>query len=125
MNKMNNNGQTLVIFILLLPVFLTMCAFVVDVGIMTYENIKLKNVTKTILNNVVNNNNVNEKTITDLYQKNKVNIENLKININNETIDLENAYFIESMFGKILQIEEYEVRIKANMNINTKKVIFE
>lgn len=125
MNKLNNKGQTLVVFILLLPVFLALCAFVIDVGLMSYENIKLKNATKSILTSVVEKNKINEENIKDLYKKNDINIDNLEIEINSETINIENDYYIPSIFGKILQIEEYEVRIKAKMNISNKKVIFE
>lgn len=125
MNKLNNKGQTLVIFILLLPIFLALCAFVIDVGLMSYENIKLKNVTKSILTSVVEKNKINDESIKDLYHKNDININNLEIKITPETINIENDYYIPSIFGKILQIEEYEVRVKAKMNITNKSVVFE
>lgn len=125
MIKLNDKGQTLVVFVLLLPIFLALCAFVIDVGIMTYENIKLKNVTKSILNNVVQKNKVSDEAIIALYKENDINIKNLDIKIDSEKIIIENDYFIASMFGKILQIEEYEVRVEANMNLDTKKIIFE
>lgn len=125
MNKLNNKGQTLVVFILLLPIFLSLCAFVIDVGLMSYENIKLKNVTKSVLTSVVEKNKINDESIKNLYKKNNIKIDNLKIEINHETINIENNYYIPSIFGKILQIEEYEVRVKAKMNITNKIVIFE
>ncbi len=122
---MNNKGQTLVIFIILLPVFLAFCAFVIDLGLATYENTKLKNTTKSILNSVIKNDKVSVENITRLYQKNDINIENLKININEKNIEIKNQYYIESMFGKILKIEEYEVRIDAVIDIQTQKIKFE
>lgn len=125
MNKLNNKGQTLVVFILLLPIFLALCAFVIDVGLMSYENIKLRNATKSILTSVVEKNKINDESIKDLYHKNDININNLEIKITPETINIENDYYIPSIFGKILQIEEYEVRVKAKMNITNKSVVFE
>ena len=125
MNKLNNKGQTLVVFILLLPIFLALCAFVIDVGLMTYENIKSKNATESILVNVVEKNKINDESIKELYKKNDINVDNLKIKITPETINIEIDYYIPSIFGKILQIEEYEVRVKAKMNISSKEVIFE
>lgn len=122
---MNNKGQTLVIFIILLPVFLAFCALVIDLGLATYENTKLKNTTKSILNSVIKNDKVSVENITRLYQKNDINIENLKININEKNIEIKNQYYIESMFGKILKIEEYEVRIDAEIDIQTQKIKFE
>lgn len=125
MNKLNNKGQTLVIFILLLPVFLALCAFVIDVGLMSYENIKLKNTTKSILNSVTDKNKITKNAIIDLYKQNDINVDNLVLKIDENAIELENDYFISSIFGKILQIEEYEVRVKAKMNISNKEIIFE
>lgn len=125
MIKLNNKGQTLVVFVLLLPVFLALCAFVIDVGVMAYENIKLKNVTKSILINVVDKNKLNENVIRDLYRENNINIDNLIIKLGENNILIENNYFISSIFGKILKIDEYEVRVNANMNIKNKKIIFE
>lgn len=122
---MNNKGQTLVIFIILLPMFLALCAFVIDVGLMTYENIKLKNTTKSVLNSVVDKNKINEDDIKKLYQKNKINIDNIEIIINDEIIQIKNQYFIDSLFGKILQIKEYEVRVNAKIDLKSKKIIFE
>lgn len=122
---MNNKGQTLVIFIILLPMFLALCAFVIDVGLMTYENIKLKNTTKSVLNSVVDKNKINEDDIKKLYQKNKINIDNIEIIINDEIIQIKNQYFIDSLFGKILQIKEYEVRVNAKIDLKSKKITFE
>lgn len=122
---MNNKGQTLVIFIILLPIFLALYAFVIDVGLMTYENVKLKNTTKSILNSVVDKNKISEDNIKKLYKKNDINIENIEIDISNENIIIKNDYYIDSMFGKILKIEEYEVSVNAKMNVINKKIIFE
>ena len=122
---MNNKGQTLVIFVILLPLFLTLCAFVIDVGLMTYENVKLKNTTKTILNSVASKNKITEENIINLYKENDINIENINIQIDNEKIIIENDYYIDSLFGKILRIKEYEIKVVAKMKRETKKIIFE
>lgn len=122
---MNNKGQTLVIFVILLPLFMALCAFVIDVGLMTYENVKLKNTTKTILNSVASKNKITEDNIRNLYKKNDIDIVNIKIQIDKEKIIVENDYYIDSLFGKILKIKEYEVRVVAKMNRETMKIIFE
>lgn len=122
---MNKKGQTLVIFVLLLPIFIALLAFVIDVGLMTYENIKLKNTTKSILNDVVKKNKINEESIITLYKENDINIDNLKIEITENEIVIHNNYFIESMFGKILKINEYEVNVNGKINLENKKIDLE
>ena len=121
--------QTRLLFLtvvsILLPIFLALCAFVIDVGLMTYENVKLKNTTKSILNSVVDKNKISEDNIKKLYKKNDINIENIEIDISNENIIVKNNYYIDSMFGKILSIHEYEVSVNAKMNLINKRIIFE
>lgn len=125
MNSLNKNGQTLVVFILLIPIFLAICAFVIDVGLMTYESMKLKNVTKSILTNVMSKNKISEDSIIELYRQNNIKTDDLVIEITEDSIKIENNYFIPSMFGKILQIEEYEISVDVEMDILNKKITFE
>ena len=125
MNSLNKNGQTLVVFILLIPIFLAICAFVIDVGLMTYESMKLKNVTKSILTNVMSKNKISEDSIIELYRRNNIKTDDLVIEITEDSIKIENNYFIPSMFGKILQIEEYEISVDVEMDILNKKITFE
>ena len=41
---MNKRGQTLIIFVILIPIIITMIAVVVDVGIMHHEYTKVKGI---------------------------------------------------------------------------------
>ena len=48
---MNKNGQTLVMFVIIIPIFIILLAFVVDTGIILKNTTKLNSTTKTILKN--------------------------------------------------------------------------
>ena len=41
---MNNKGQTLIIFVILVPIIITMMALVVDVGMLENKVLKTKNI---------------------------------------------------------------------------------
>ena len=78
---MNKHGQTLIIFIILIPMFLGILALVIDIGLVVSKKIELKETTKTIVKeNIKNLNNKNfNKQISDLLEKNNIETKNLKI----------------------------------------------
>lgn len=77
---MNNKGQTLVIFIILLPIFLFLLVLVVDYGLLSIEKRKVDNNTKDALEYYLSN-------IDDVDIKNKAinllkeNVDNVEVNI--------------------------------------------
>ena len=76
---MNKNGQTLVMFVIIIPIFIILLAFVVDTGIILKNTTKLNSTTKTILKNTYDdrlNDNYYEK-VKKLYEKNNINSENI------------------------------------------------
>ena len=113
MINLNNKGQTLIMFVILIPVLLILMALVIDIAYLYKENIRLKSVTKTIIKEVYdkkNDENINE-LVNDLYKKNKIDIKNAKIENNSNYIKITNYYEIESIFGKIIGIKKYEVKV--------------
>lgn len=63
---MNNKGQVLVIFVILIPLFLLMLVFVVDYGLLSVEKRKLNNNTYDAVEYYLNNldeENINDKII--------------------------------------------------------------
>lgn len=120
---MNKKGQTLIIFVILIPIIMAIFALVIDIGLMTYENVKSKNTTKTILKEGLKNNDLNENYLKKMLLKNGINCDNLKIYDGDNKFTIYNQYFISSMFGKILGIKEYEVNVKAEVTKETNSII--
>lgn len=85
MIKLNNKGQSLVMFILILPVIILVLVLVVDVGNAIYIKNKLDNVNYLVMDYALDNknsSNLSEEVIT-LVNKNMDGIS--FININNES----------------------------------------
>ena len=64
---MNNKGQTLILFVLIVPVLLLLLAFVVDTGLLLKERTKINSITRTILKTTFENRfdeNYNEKVVS-------------------------------------------------------------
>jgi len=122
----NNKGQTLVIFVIFLPILIILFALVVDVSTMYMENNRLNNLNNMVLNygldNLTNENIKNE--LNNLILKNDKDINKIKINIDSDSIDINVSKEINSTFGNVIGIKKYKVVSKYNGVLKeNKKVI--
>ncbi len=114
---MNNKGQTLLAFVLLLPVFIIFLAFVVDTGYFLKENTKLNNLTKTILKETYDD--FREDKIKELYKIN--NIEPTYLKITNYEIEVKTE--VDSIFGSIIGLKSYEIQTKMQITKDNNEFI--
>lgn len=112
MIKLNNKGQTLIMFILLIPLILVIMALVIDTSFVYKEKIKFQSVTKTIMKTTYENKDTtdfNDKTI-NLYKKNGIDTNNIVIKVNSDSIVIKNQTKVKSIFGNIIGIKNYKVK---------------
>lgn len=111
---MNNKGQTLILFVILIPVALIIFAFVCDTGLVMLEKTKLNSATKTILKNTYKEKDQDnyQEIVKNLYEKNNIIFKDLKIKQENSNIFLEISLEKESVFGKIIGIKSYPIKGK-------------
>ena len=108
---MNKKGQTLVLFIIFIPILLLLAAFIIDTGIIIRESTKLKAVTKTVLKDTYYKEGKNSDMILSLLKKNDIDISNAKVTISEENVIVKNSYKVASIFGKIVGIKEYNISV--------------
>ena len=123
---MNNKGQTLVIFIVFLPLLLIIMATVIDIGLMYYEKNKLDNlnmmVTEFGIDNIENENIKIE--IENLINKNDSEAELKRLEIDDNKIEINLTKMTKSTFGNIIGIKEYEINSTyIGTNTDNKKEI--
>ena len=114
---MNNKGQVLVIFVILLPIFLMILTFVIDLGMLSIEKRKCDNNTYDAIEYYLDSNN-KEKTIKLIEN----NIEDVSVDI----IDSENSVKIsvsKEYKGIYNIIYDNEIKITYIGNKETKKII--
>jgi len=107
----NNRGQTLVVFILLLPIFLMIAAIIVDSGILFNEKRKIDNTVKEALTYGINHI-TEEEVINDikkLINKNISDVKKLDVEINNEIIIIELKKIKESVFSFIFEKYSHDI----------------
>ena len=120
---MNNKGQTLVLFIIFIPILIMLAAFIIDTGIIIKESTRLKATTKTVLEDVFYKENKSESLITNLFNENNINTNNLEIVMTNN-ITIKNEYQIESVFGKIIGLKHYTIKINMTAKKENGKLKF-
>ena len=101
---MNNNGQSLALFVVIVPLIIIMFVFTVDISRIYYEKNKLDNINMLILKQYYDKNN---QEIEYIINKNDNDITSIEINRDNNTIELKKD--INVIFIGILNKNKYEI----------------
>lgn len=123
MFMMNKKGQTLIFFVILIPILLGFCALVVDTGLIVSENTRLKKVSVMALEELYDN--FEENKYKELLVANNIAVDNLQITRQDTKINIKNHYEINSIFGQVLGIKEYEIKVDIVAYQNNDKLIIE
>ena len=119
---MNDKGQSLVIFVILLPVILLLMAGIVDIGNFLVEKNSYENEVKSTINygmKHLDEENIAQK-LNDLLDSN---IEGKKqINIENETIKIRVNATTKSLFSDIIDFD-YQIDISYIGYMDNDKII--
>lgn len=90
MNKLNNKGQSLVMFVVILPVIIMILMMVVDIGKMVNLKSELDNINYIAISYGLDN--ISDEDIQDkirkLIYKNKLGIDEVKIEIDDGEVDI-------------------------------------
>ena len=96
--KLNNKGQSLVAFIIILPIILFVMAIVIDIGLMGVQKRKVNNVIKSTIEYGLKHNS-SEEWLKEMIDKN-IKYQNIEIAIN-EDIYITLEYEYDQIFGFI------------------------
>ena len=99
MHQLNNKGQSIIAFALLLPLILLVVAYIYDISNMNYEKNRINGIAEMIKD-------TNSEDVCDLVYKNDKNIE---CTIDSEKITLKKE--IKSVLSKILGNKTYQISI--------------
>lgn len=116
-SNMNRNGQTLILFVIMIPIFIGLAALVIDLGILTHAKSKLAHTTETILKECYQKRMASniEEEIADRFVKNEISIEHLQVESTSSSLKISNEDTVKSVFGRLLGLEEYHVKTTKTM----------
>lgn len=120
---MNKHGQTLILFVILIPILLGLAALVIDVGLIVSRSTELKEVSKTIILNVWDE--ASSEKIRNSFIKNDIPADNLEVEVKEDSIRIVNEYKIDSIFGSVIGIHDYNIKVDITGKRKENKIIFE
>ncbi len=122
---MNNKGQTLVIFIIMMPIILLIFTLVIDLGYVSKEKIKIDSTLRVIMRNVLEKETFSKEMIDDLIEKNELTYDDYKYSYENGLLKINITKNIKSILGKIINTDIYKIEIKLTGYIENDKIIIE
>lgn len=121
MLKINNKGQSLVMFVLIIPIFLLILTLVYDVGNAIYEKDRLSNTNYLTIEYGLNNiDTVTENDLKNLIEQNTSNLKYIYVTIEENQIEIKIEKDAKSIIGKMFNfnlvkiISHYKGKIKNN-----------
>lgn len=109
--NLNNKGQTLVMFILIIPIVLFVLVLIYDVANALYEKNRLSNnsflAEEYALDNI---DSIDENDIIDYILKNSDNLNKISVIIKDNVIDIELDKNIKGVFGKSFNFDLIEIK---------------
>lgn len=124
--KLNNKGQTLVMFVLLIPLLILVLVLVCDIGNLVCTKIEVSNINKLVIDSgldEIDNTYVKDK-LSNLIVINDKEIKDYTIEINKNMIKVTLKKTAKSIFGRIIGLSGYEVSSEYEGRIDDgKKVI--
>ena len=102
MFRLNNKGQSLVMFVVLIPIVLLVLTLVYDVGSAIYEKNRLSNTNYMVIEYGLDNiDNVSESELIDLALRNTKKLSNISVVISNNDIEIKLSKEIKGIIGKM------------------------
>ena len=102
MLKINNKGQSLVIFVLIILIFLLILTLVYDVGNAIYEKDRLSNTNYLTIEYGLNNiDTVTENDLKNLIEQNTSNLKYIYVTIEENQIEIKMEKDAKSIIGKM------------------------
>ena len=102
MLKINNKGQSLVMFVLIIPIFLLILTLVYDVGNAIYEKDRLSNTNYLTIEYGLNNiDTVTENDLKNLIEQNTSNLKYIYVTIEENQIEIKMEKDAKSIIGKM------------------------
>ena len=117
---LNNKGQTLVLFLVFIPMIILIGAFMIDNGFQRYNKIKVDNLVKYEAKKAVKEiDSTNEITIRNNLINNDKDLKDIKIIINKDTkeVEIEAKKDFKGFYGNLFKKDLYTLKVKYKASI--------
>lgn len=118
---MNKRGQTLIIFVMLIPIILTMAALVIDVGLLYYKKNEYTGIVEESIKEYFKDEDI--LSAKETLTLNGVSLDDTEINVSDNEITITLDTKVDSIFGKVIRINEYEIKVSRVGTKDKERVI--
>lgn len=124
MKRLNNKGQTLVLFVMLLPIMLLVMVLVFDIGKSIVEKQKLDNISFMIVSYGIEHSKDDniEGTLKELVTLNYKDATDVEILVKDDYVSVSLSGKVKGVFGNLVGKSNFKVRSYYIGNINDKKI---
>ena len=124
MKRLNNRGQTLVLFVMLLPIMLLVMVLVFDIGKSIVEKQKLDNISFMIVSYGIEHSKDDniEGTLKELVTLNYKDATDVEILVKDDYVSVSLSGKVKGVFGNLVGKSNFKVRSYYIGNINDKKI---
>ena len=132
---LNNRGQSLILFVIVLPVLLLILVLVIDIGRVISLKQELNNISEIVLdygidylNNEMDNNidsiSSIENKLIEIIELNKDDIDEIDVRIDNNKINILLSDSVDGIFSSILDIDMFDIKSSyvGYMDNNKKRI---
>ena len=110
MFKLNNKGQSLVMFVIIVPILILILTLVYDVGSAIYEKNNLSNTSYMVIDYGLDNiDSVDESSLIELIQKNTSSLNYISVIIADDKIEVKLSKNFRGVIGKMFGFDLVEV----------------
>ena len=123
---MNNKGQTLALFIVILPILAMLVVFIYDIGRMTLLRSELDDINYMAISYGLDNiSSIDNNKLEEIIKKNKNDIDKISININDGKIEILLEDNIKNNFKILSNTNMFKVKSSYYGYLNEDKKIIE
>lgn len=110
---LNNKGQSLVMFILIIPIFLGIMVLVIDIGNVIYYKQDIDNINKVVINYGLSHMD-DEDVLSNMKELAKLNNKDLSIEIvfNDMEYYVSSSYYVNGIFSSIFKMKGFNIKSK-------------
>ncbi|MBQ6495502.1 MAG: pilus assembly protein [Bacilli bacterium] len=110
---LNNKGQSLVMFILIIPIFFGIMVLVIDIGNVIYYKQDIDNINKVVINYGLSHMD-DEDVLSNMKELAKLNNKDLSIEIvfNDMEYYVSSSYYVNGIFSSIFKMKGFNIKSK-------------
>ena len=120
---MNNKGQSLVLFVLLIPIILGIITLVIDVGKSLVEKNSINNKIELVIEYGLEDN-LTKKEISELLEHN-LNTNDYQVNIDNGTIEIKVKTYVQGIISNVFDFKGFNIESEYHGYMQEEKKIIE